>query len=166
MGSTANIATGLAAFGAIGYLVYFDYKRRHSSGFRKELRKKAVKFDKEQEKAFQATKHQERAEIQELIETSIQESPLPSGIQAREQFFITEVSRADELLNSNNYIEAALAFYRALLVYPQPTDLLGFYEKSIKPASVLELVRTMVVIRPPPAIAKMVQETINTGGVE
>lgn len=166
MVSTTNITAGLVTASALGYLVYFDYKRRHSPGFRKELRKKSVKFEKAQEKAIQATKHQERAEIQQLIDISIQESPLPTGIQAREQFFITEVSRADELLNSNNYIEAALAFYRALLVYPQPTDLLGFYEKSIKPASVLELVRTMVVIRPPPAIAKMVQETINTGGVE
>lgn len=66
---------------------------------------------------------------------------------------MAEIARADELLNLGEaqFVSAALAFYRALAVYPNPVDLLGIYDKSIR-QPVLDIVRTMVLLEPPAAI--------------
>lgn len=40
-------------------------------------------------------------------------------------------------------IEAALAFYKALKVYPQPKDLISIYDKTV-PKEVLEILAEMV----------------------
>lgn len=49
---------------------------------------------------------------------------------------------ADSDLGSDN-IEAALAFYKALKVYPQPKDLISIYDKTV-PKEVLEVLAEMV----------------------
>jgi import receptor subunit TOM20 len=51
-------------------------------------------------------------------------------------------SDADPDLGSDN-IEAALAFYKALKVYPQPKDLISIYDKTV-PKEVLEVLAEMV----------------------
>ena len=160
MPSTATITASTVLLGALSYLVYFDYQRRHSPEFRRELRRKNTKFYKEKDNAVKASKKQQRQEIEQLINTSLEESPLPRDLQAREQFFLSEIARADTLVNGGQLVEAALAFYRALMSYPQPMELLGLYEKSVQPQEVLELVRTMVVIRPPVAIANFIKESL------
>lgn len=161
MPSTFSIITSVLTAGALSYIVYFDYQRRHSPEFRRDLRRRAVQFEKEQERAAAETKSQQRSQLEALINASLTNEPLPTGLQDREQFFIQEVARADELLASgpDGYMEAALAFYRALYIYPRPAELLGVYETTIKPPAVLEVVRAMVVVRPPPAIAQMVHDT-------
>lgn len=40
-------------------------------------------------------------------------------------------------------VEAALCFYKALKVYPQPKDLISIYDKTV-PKDVLELLAEMV----------------------
>lgn len=40
-------------------------------------------------------------------------------------------------------IQAALAFYKALKVYPQPKDLISIYDKTV-PKEVLEILAEMV----------------------
>lgn len=40
-------------------------------------------------------------------------------------------------------IQAALAFYKALKVYPQPKDLISIYDKTV-PKGVLEILAEMV----------------------
>ena len=42
-------------------------------------------------------------------------------------------------------IEAALCFYKALKVYPQPKDLIGIYDKTV-PKEVLEILADIVVM--------------------
>lgn len=42
-----------------------------------------------------------------------------------------------------NHIEAALAFYKALKVYPQPKDLIAIYDKTV-PKDILEILAEMV----------------------
>lgn len=42
-------------------------------------------------------------------------------------------------------IEAALAFYKALRVYPQPKDLISIYDKTV-PKDVLEILAEMVAL--------------------
>ena len=43
----------------------------------------------------------------------------------------------------SDQIQAALAFYRALKVYPQPKDLISIYDKTV-PKEVLEILAEMV----------------------
>lgn len=161
MPSTTWITAGAIAAGVVSYLAYFDYQRRHSTEFRKNLRAQNKRFSQVKQSVEKEQKQQQRAEITQLIDSSLEESPIPSGLQEREQFFIAEVSRADQLTNSGQYVEAALAFYRALASYPQPMELLGFYEKSIQPKEVLEAVRTMVVMRPPLEIASFMKKSLD-----
>uniref|UniRef100_A0A060T8K7 ARAD1C29524p n=1 Tax=Blastobotrys adeninivorans TaxID=409370 RepID=A0A060T8K7_BLAAD len=81
-------------------------------------------------------------------------SPMPESLKDKEKFFVEEVSRADELHNKpgeQNQVEAAIAFYRALSVYPSPTDLLKIYDQSIK-QPVLDMLRMLIVMEPPPSL--------------
>lgn len=43
----------------------------------------------------------------------------------------------------NNNIEAALCFYKALKVYPQPKDLISIYDKTV-PRAVLDILAEMI----------------------
>lgn len=43
----------------------------------------------------------------------------------------------------SNNVEAALAFYKALKVYPQPKDLISIYDKTV-PKECLEILAEMV----------------------
>lgn len=48
-----------------------------------------------------------------------------------------------DLNAGSNKVEAALAFYKALKVYPQPKDLISIYDKTV-PKEVLEILAEMV----------------------
>lgn len=165
MPSTAAITTGAVFVSALSYLAYFDYQRRHSSEFRRSLRHQNKKFYKQKEHADKESKKQQREEIETLVDQSLESSPIPVDLKAREQFFIAEVSKADQLVNMGSYVEAALCFYRALVSYPQPMELLGMYEKTLQPKEILELLRSMVVLRPPLEIANFIKQSL-AGQVE
>jgi import receptor subunit TOM20 len=134
--------------------VYFDYKRRSSVEFRKQLKKSAKKHIKEQKLAAEVGKSELRSKIQTVVKESLENDPLPDGLQEREKFFLAEVQRADELSNAGEaeYLNAALAFYRALRVYPNPVDLLNIYDKTLK-EPIMDILRIMILLDPPPAIA-------------
>ena len=141
----------------VSYLIYFDYKRRNSPEFRRQLRKSAKKHQKAKELAAEASKNEFKTKIEQVLKDSLVNDPIPEGLKEREKFFGEEVARADELLNTpgeTNQVDAALAFYRALRVYPSPIDLLNLYDKSLKPP-VLEILRTMVVLEPPPSLVSV-----------
>lgn len=151
MPSATTIISSTVAFGVVSYLAYFDYKRRNDSEFRRSLKRAERKYKKEQD--IQATAQQNvlKTQIEQALRHSLLTDPVPDSLEEREKFFVTEIAHADELLNSGDSIPAALAFYRALSVYPNPVDLLGIYDKSIR-QPVLDILRTMVLIEPPPAI--------------
>lgn len=48
-----------------------------------------------------------------------------------------------DLSLGSDQVEAALAFYKALKVYPQPKDLISIYDKTV-PKEVLEILAEMV----------------------
>lgn len=153
MPSTATIITSALAVGTLGYLVYFDYKRHNDPEFRRSLSKAERKYKKEKEMMASAQKEHLKTQIEEALRDSLLNDPIPESLEAREKFFVTEIARADELINlgESQFIPAALAFYRALCVYPNPVDLLGIYDKSVR-QPVLDILRTMVLIEPPLAI--------------
>lgn len=52
-------------------------------------------------------------------------------------------SLADHLSAGSNQVEAALCFYKALKVYPQPRDLISIYDKTV-PKPVLDILAEMI----------------------
>ena len=53
------------------------------------------------------------------------------------------LSQADHLSTGSNQVEAALCFYKALKVYPQPRDLISIYDKTV-PKPVLDILAEMI----------------------
>lgn len=133
----------------MSYLVYFDYQRRHNPEFRRKLRKREQKYQKEKELLAEAKKNVIKSKVEKILRDSLKNDPLPESMDAREKFFVVEIGRADELTNQGaDEVETALAFYRALCVYPNPIDLLNIYDKSVK-QPILDILRQMVMIEPP-----------------
>lgn len=137
----------------VSYLVYFDYRRRNDAEFRRQLKKTERKYLKEKEMLVNAEQNVLKVQIEKALKDSLAKDPLPEDMAARENFFVSEIARADELidLGESQAIPAALAFYRALSVYPNPVDLLSIYDKSVK-EPVLSILRTMLLIEPPATI--------------
>ncbi|KAG2205121.1 MAS20 protein import receptor-domain-containing protein [Mucor mucedo] len=128
----ALIATGVVATAGLGYLVYFDSKRRSDPSFRKQLRrerKEAAKASKEAEENSKQTKLQ----LIENVIVACSKEALPSSPEQKEAYFMEHVAAGEGLCGQGPafYDEAVLPFYKALKVYPAPMELLTIYEKTI-----------------------------------
>ncbi|RPA88036.1 protein import receptor MAS20 [Ascobolus immersus RN42] len=151
MKTSTVVITGAASLLAIGCdAVYFDYKRRHDVEFRKALKKekkRAAKAEKEQAQAGMAA---QKARIRELVDEAKAEG-FPSDVEERETFFMNEVARGEGLCQEGmevpegqeKVVDAALCFYKALKVYPQPKDLISIYDKTV-PKPVLDILAEMI----------------------
>lgn len=148
---TAVVATIAAA--TVAYAAYFDYARRHDANFRKSLRKSAkfhAKLETDKENSIKSAKV---AQVKQVLEESLRDEPLPTNPTEKETYFMTQVTQGEQLAAvPGNEIPAALAFYRALSVYPNPTDILSIYQKSI-PGAVYDYIITMIAIKPPQSVA-------------
>ncbi|VVT49405.1 uncharacterized protein SAPINGB_P002254 [Magnusiomyces paraingens] len=164
MPSTATVVTSALAVSAVSYLIYFDYQRRHNPEFRRALRKREQKYIKQKELQAEAKKMDMKLRIEKVLKESLAKDPIPTDMGAREKYFVAEVGRADELLSAGaDPVETALAFYRALCVYPNPIDLMSIYDKSVKPP-VLDILRQMVIIEPPSVLRDVLGSAIPSGG--
>ncbi|KAJ2823510.1 mitochondrial import receptor subunit tom20, partial [Coemansia sp. 'formosensis'] len=70
---------------------------------------------------------------------------LPESAEDKEQFFLAQVSRGETLCSAGpaGYTEAACRFYQALMVYPNPVELVMIYQKTT-PEEVFKLVMAMM----------------------
>ncbi|KAI5806759.1 putative mitochondrial import receptor subunit [Peziza echinospora] len=124
--------------------IYFDYKRRNDPEFRKALRrdrKKYVKVQKQQEAA--ASAQQRDAIAHALLQVEIE--GFPEDVDQKEAFFMNEVAQGEGLCQEGpeRALDAALCFYKALKVYPQPKDLISIYDKTV-PKHVLDILAEMI----------------------
>ncbi|GJJ07406.1 hypothetical protein Clacol_001608 [Clathrus columnatus] len=128
---TAGLVTAIAAL--VGYAIYFDYKRRNDVDFRKKLRRQQKKVTKSAI-AEQGTSNPEitQAELLQKVR-AIKKEKFPTSAEEREQYFTTHVNQAEQLHLRGEELPSALHFYRALCVYPNPTDLLQLYQRVISP---------------------------------
>lgn len=55
--------------------------------------------------------------------------------------------QANYCLTASKQIEAALCFYKALKVYPQPRDLIQIYDKTV-PKPVIDVLAEMIALDP------------------
>lgn len=138
---TASVAT--AATGIIAYMAYFDYQRRKSPEFRRVLRRNERRQARAEKEEAEASTHRQRETIKSRVDEA-KETGFPAGVEEREAFFNEQVM-AGEMLSSDptRAIDAALAFYNGLKVYPVPGDLIKIYDSTV-PKPVLDVLAEMI----------------------
>ncbi|BFZ58843.1 mitochondrial import receptor subunit tom20 [Savitreella phatthalungensis] len=144
--SRTTVLASLAAVsaGVVGYCIYFDWKRRNDPEFRKAIRREHKRLaGLEKEKQRQAEQGEEEATLEAL--RLARSAPLPTSAEEREQQFMTEVARGEQLYAGGepHKFDAAICFWRALKMYPQPAELTRIYEQTIPPF-VFKVVQKMV----------------------
>ncbi|KAH7353651.1 MAS20 protein import receptor [Plectosphaerella cucumerina] len=136
--SVAAVATGILA-----YVVYFDYNRRADPNFRRKLRRNERQQHRAEKDAAVEESARQRQTIKALVAEAKDEG-YPSDTEGREAFFLQQVSEGETLsVDPSRSLEAALAFYRALKVYPTPGDLINIYDKTV-PKPVLDILAEMI----------------------
>jgi import receptor subunit TOM20 len=85
----------------------------------------------------------QRESIKKVVQQAKDEG-FPTDLEEKEAYFMGQVARGESLCaEGSDQIEAALCFYKALKVYPQPKDLISIYDKTV-PKDVLEILAEMV----------------------
>ncbi|KAJ1649747.1 mitochondrial import receptor subunit tom20 [Dispira simplex] len=144
--STAITLAALGTLGVagLGYALYFDYKRRNDPSFRKKLhreKKKALKQQEEKEKMIQS---QLVVSVERALDKALVE-PFPTNREDKERLFMEHVAQGETAVagGEEHYEDAAVAFYRALKVYPDPLELIMIYQKTV-PQVVLNIIMGML----------------------
>ncbi|KAI7862753.1 MAS20 protein import receptor-domain-containing protein [Spinellus fusiger] len=130
---TAALATaGVLATAGIGYLVYFDYKRRNDPQLKKKIRRERKKAVKEVQDAETKAKEGVVQLIEAVIET-VNKEVFPESAEEKEQYFLSKVAEGEALCSRGEafYQQSVLPFYAALKVYPAPLELIMIYQKSL-----------------------------------
>jgi len=135
----AFASTAALAIGAIGYAVYFDHRRRTDTTFRKQLKKQHKKVSKASEQEAKASERSQKEHIQRVVDQANEEG-FPRDPEETEGYFMQEVARGEGMCtDGSDPVDAALCFYKALKVYPQPRELISIYDKTVPKVSLAEL---------------------------
>lgn len=157
MANSVSITFLTLAAGALGYCFYFDYQRRNSQEFRKNIYLKNKEAEKAEKLAKNASKVKLTKILKEKLAASLASDPLTT--ENKEQTFITEIGLAEKLSAIvGKEVDAAIHFYRGLSVYPEPAALLTIYQKSV-PADIYDLIVALTAILPPSNIAAALNQT-------
>ncbi|KAI9001373.1 MAS20-domain-containing protein [Trametes punicea] len=142
-----TVAAVTVLSGLVAYAVYFDYKRRHDTEFRKKLRKekkKVTKQTKQAEAESQAASLVSAAEVKATI-LKIQEEELPVSPDEKEAYFLMQVQVGEQMAQRGPafYLPAAAAFFRALRVYPSPVEFIMMVQSTL-PAPIFKIFMELV----------------------
>ncbi|MCJ1484844.1 hypothetical protein MMC06_005017 [Schaereria dolodes] len=136
-------SVGTIFTGFIAYAIYFDHKRRTDPEFRKALKKESRKEARAAKEQAEAQGAQQKEAIKIAV-AEAKEEGFPTDVEDREAYFMTEVARGETLSqDGSDSVEAALCFYKALKVYPQPRDLMSIYDKTV-PKAVFDILADMI----------------------
>ncbi|KXJ92261.1 mitochondrial outer membrane translocase complex, subunit Tom20 domain-containing protein [Microdochium bolleyi] len=141
--TVATISVATAVTGVFAYAVYFDYQRRANPEFRKNLHRESRRQARAEKEKNAVANKQKSQEVHAVVDDAIEEG-FPTGVNEKEQFFMDHVQQG-ELLAADpaSTTEAALAFYKALKVYPTPGDLISIYDKTVD-KRVLDVLAEMI----------------------
>ncbi|KAJ2842206.1 mitochondrial import receptor subunit tom20, partial [Coemansia brasiliensis] len=148
MVSGKNIAVAAsvtAVVAGLGYIAYFDYKRRNDPKFRRKLKRSRKKAEKTAEKiSGDASLDEINSQALELLNIVAQEK-LPESPEEKEKFFMAQVSKGEAMCGAgpSGYADAACRFFQALKVYPNPVELVMIYQKTT-PEIVFKLIMAMM----------------------
>lgn len=146
----------------IAYALYFDHKRRTDPEFRKSLKRETRRQARAAREEAEAQGAQQKAAIKSAVNEAKEEG-FPTDVEEKEEYFMSQVARGETLcqggqfrssamlrslvltrvLQGSDQVEAALCFYKALKVYPQPRDLISIYDKTV-PKPVLDILAEMI----------------------
>ncbi|KAI1852490.1 hypothetical protein JX265_011126 [Neoarthrinium moseri] len=141
--TVATISVAAVATGLLGYAVYFDVQRRRNSEFRRELRRQARRQARAEKEEANAAGASRRQDIHAAVDAA-QDEGFPSGVNEREGYFMEHVQIGEDLAKDPaKTTDAALAFYKALKVYPTPGDLIQIYDKTVD-KRVLDVLAEMI----------------------
>ncbi|RFU30187.1 hypothetical protein B7463_g6182, partial [Scytalidium lignicola] len=137
------VSVGAVATGFLAYAVYFDHRRRTDPTFRKQLKKESKRQARAAKEEAEANSSKQRQAIRIAVQEAKEEG-FPVDVEEKEAFFMQEVGRGEQLsVDGSLNMEAALCFYKALKVYPQPPDLISIYDKTV-PKPVLDILAEMI----------------------
>lgn len=138
-----TISAATAATSLLAYAIYFDYQRRVDPSFRRNLRREERRQARAEKDAAQAQAGQKREFIRQVIDDAKEEG-FPTGVNEKEQYFMEHIQKGEALAaDPSRTLDAALAFYKGLKVYPTPGDLIGIYDKTVD-KRVLDVLAEMV----------------------
>ncbi|KAG1471362.1 hypothetical protein G6F56_002165 [Rhizopus delemar] len=145
--TVALISTAIIATFGIGYLVYFDNKRRSDPNFKKQLKrekKKQVKVEKEAEK--EAIDTAEKT-VQNVLK-AVSEETFPESPEEKEKYFMEQVSAGEALVQQGLANESVVFFYKALKIYPAPLELIMIFQQTL-PENVFRIVVNIMAVEFP-----------------
>ncbi|KAK2731257.1 hypothetical protein FQN55_004889 [Onygenales sp. PD_40] len=145
MRTTTLIAAsaGTVITGFLAYAIYFDYKRHADPDFRRNLKRDNRRLARAVREESEAEGQKQMAAIKQAVAEAKAEG-FPVDPEDKETYFMGQIARGEQLAaEGSNNVEAAVCFYKALKVYPQPKDLIAIYDSTV-PKDVLELLAEMV----------------------
>ncbi|CCD25918.2 TOM complex receptor protein TOM20 NDAI_0G01420 [Naumovozyma dairenensis CBS 421] len=147
-----SAVTVIGALSATGYIIYFDYQRRNNAQFRKNLKTNLKKQQKETKLKEEKEAKENLSKVSTFLIEELKKNPIDPTPSKREEIFTSSLEEGELLAtkakNENDQLLAASKFYRALSVYPNPSELLEIYQKTL-PSSVYNFVVLMIAILPP-----------------
>ncbi|MCJ1357705.1 MAG: hypothetical protein MMC33_007701 [Icmadophila ericetorum] len=151
----AAATVGTAVTGFVAYALYFDHKRRTDPEFRRALKRESRREARAAKEQAEAAGAEQKKAIRAAMQQA-KEDGYPTDVEDKEAFFMTEVARGEGLCQDgapagSDQIEAALCFFKALKVYPQPRDLISIYDKTV-PKPVLDILAEMIASDPTIAV--------------
>ncbi|KAI9679472.1 MAG: hypothetical protein M1817_005494 [Caeruleum heppii] len=162
--STVVAATvGTLATGFLAYAVYFDHRRRTDPDFRKALKREARRQDRAAKEEAEAHGARQRQAVKAAI-AEAQEEGFPTDVEEKEAYFMNEVARGEGMCSEgSDPVDAALCFYKALKVYPQPSDLMSIYDRTV-PKPVLDVLAEMLAADPSITVGRFGSGPPSDGG--
>ncbi|KKA27552.1 hypothetical protein TD95_002392 [Thielaviopsis punctulata] len=140
---TASVATAAAGF--VAYAVYFDYMRRRSSDFRRSLRRNERRKARAEKEEAEAAVSRKRQGIKIALMQALAQG-FPTDVSQKEAYFMEQVAAGETLsANPETALDAAIAFYKALKVYPTPSDLIRIYDQTV-PKHVLDFLAEIIAL--------------------
>ncbi|KAK9449279.1 uncharacterized protein V1518DRAFT_415569 [Limtongia smithiae] len=129
-----SILLGSVAVGALSYVLIFDYRRRNSPAFRKQLRKTERKHRKAKEVGEQKQAEEERGEIKLSIVRSMTTDPMSvSTPQEFEAVFMKELSQVEAYIQQGDKAikDLVVSMYRVLAMHPMPDQIIAVLADSV-----------------------------------
>ncbi|KAI9429627.1 hypothetical protein F5148DRAFT_1372359 [Russula earlei] len=146
-------ALAVVGIGFLAYVVYFDHRRRTDAKFRKRLRREKKKVDKSVAEATTSTSGPGTISGDAFLPTTeilaamarIKDDRVPTTPEEREKYFMLQVEKGEQLCaqGPDFAVEAALAFFRALRVYPSPVELIMIFQNTV-PEPIFKMVLEMM----------------------
>ncbi|MCJ1474746.1 hypothetical protein MMC13_003406 [Lambiella insularis] len=156
---------GTLVTGFLAYALYFDHKRQTDPEFRKALKRESRREARVARTQAEVQGAQQKEAIKAAVEVAKEEG-FPTDVEDKEAYFMNEVAKGETLCQDgthfleaqefsygtnsdagSDHVEAAVCFYKALKVYPQPRDLISIYDKTV-PKPVLDILAEMIATDP------------------